>query len=113
MQSSRSRITDDATIDSYQEDAENQGSAQYNQDYTSYYYGKPLQGEAAGAVMFGEGDTFASTVSTLSRVEVSCIDGLNALPLEGHILEIPIWELDNPTDASLDEDGETEHRHLG
>jgi hypothetical protein len=63
-----------------------------------------------------DGDTAASSGSYMSRVEVQRVDdgGRPILQLEGHILEIPIRELDDPPDtegmdaASLDYDSEIE-----
>ena len=61
-----------------------------------------------------EGNTEASTRSFLSQVDVYRLD-TNEFQLEGHVIEIPIRELDDPPDnraeeaASLGRDSEIEH----
>jgi len=60
-----------------------------------------------------EGDTEASSRSFLSQVELYRIES-NELQLEGHVMEIPFRELDDPPDgrmeaASLGQDSEIEH----
>mmetsp|Transcript_1981 Transcript_1981/g.3050 ORF Transcript_1981/g.3050 Transcript_1981/m.3050 type:complete len:396 (-) Transcript_1981:140-1327(-) len=64
---------------------------------TPLYYGQ-LSSNAVAAGQW-EGDTMASTVSSLSRVEVYCVEGLSVLQLTEHTREIPFREMDDPPDT--------------